>query len=292
MHSLTLSFNVGDYSIAGTQALSLEPGGHGTASLTLASSTFYSGQINATCDSSALAGAMCVLSPANPINVASGGSATLTAIINVPNGALPGSYPMNINTHDTTGAPSHPFTILVTLAQNFTLTSSTSSQTVTAGQTTGPFNLTVQPIGTSFPGPVTFSCASGLPAGAQCLFSPSTPVTPGNTPQSIVMAISTAAKKAAMDPRLGHFSIYYALWLVLPGIVIGWSGVGTRLTKRKSPILDAGLLLLLTLSLLSCGGVSSGGGTPPVTPPPSGTQPVTYQITDRCISRNRRRCRP
>ena len=186
---------------------------------------------------------------------------------------------MNINTHDITGAPSHPFTILVTLAQNFTLTSSTSSQTVTAGQTTGPYNLTVQPIGTSFPGPVTFSCASGLPAGAQCLFSPSTPVTPGNTPQSIVMTISTATKKADMDPGSGRPSIYYAMWLVLPGIVIGWSAAGTRLTKRKSLILDVGLLLLLILSLLSCGGVSSGGGTPPVTPPPSGTQPVTYQIT-------------
>ena len=82
-----------------------------------------------------------------------------------------------------------------------------------------------------------------------------------------------------MDPRSGRVSIYYALWLVWPGIVIGWSAAGTRLTKRKSPVLDASLLLLLTLSLLSCGGVSSGGGTPPVTPPPSGTQPVTYQIT-------------
>jgi hypothetical protein len=186
---------------------------------------------------------------------------------------------MNVNTDDITGAPSHPFTILVTLAQNFTLTSSTSTQTVTAGQTSGPYNLTVQPIGTSFPGAVTLSCASGLPAGAQCLFSPSTPITPGNTPQSIVMTISTAAKKAEMDPASGRRSIYYALWLVLPGIVIGWSAVGTRLTKRKSPVFDAGLLFLLTLSLLSCGGVSSGGGTPPVTPPPSGTQPVTYQIT-------------
>jgi hypothetical protein len=277
VHSRSVPFNVGDYSIMGTQALSLAPGGHGTASLTLASSTFYSGQINATCDPSALPAAMCVLSPANPISVNSGGSATLTAIINVPNDALPGIYAMNVSTQDITGAPSHPFTIVATLAQNFALTSSTASQTVTAGQTTGPYNLTVQPIGTSFTGPVTLSCASGLPAGAHCLFSPSTPVTPGNTPQSIVMTISTAAKKAAMDPRSGRFSIYYALWLVLPGIVIACSAVGTRPAKWKSQVFGASLLLLLTLSLFSCGGVSSGG-TPPVTPPPSGTQPVTYLI--------------
>ena len=70
-HNDSVSFNVGDYSISGTQALSLAPSGQGTASLTLIASTFYGGKINATCDASALSGAMCVLSPANPVSVAS-----------------------------------------------------------------------------------------------------------------------------------------------------------------------------------------------------------------------------
>ena len=60
-HSLPVAFNVGDYSISGTQALTVSPGGQGTANLTLTSSHFYAGQINATCDASALAGATCTL---------------------------------------------------------------------------------------------------------------------------------------------------------------------------------------------------------------------------------------
>jgi hypothetical protein len=36
-----------------------------------------------------------------------------------------------------------------------------------------------------------------------------------------------------------------------------------------------GVLILLTLSLLSCGGVSNGG----TTPPPGGSQPITYHVT-------------
>ena len=174
-HTDSVSFNVGDYTISGTQALSLAPGGQGTASLTLTASTFYGGKINATCDASALSGAMCVLSPANPISVATGGTAALTATINVPNSAAPGSYNIHITTQDTTGAPSHSFTVALTIAQDFLVASSTASQTVNAGQTTGAYQLTVQPVGASFSGAVTLSC-SGLPALAQCVFNPSTPV--------------------------------------------------------------------------------------------------------------------
>ncbi len=84
LHTLVVPFNVGDYQISGTQTLSLAPGGQGTASLTITSSHSYSGKINATCDASALAGATCSLSPANPLNVTSGGTATLTATSSCP----------------------------------------------------------------------------------------------------------------------------------------------------------------------------------------------------------------
>ena len=67
--------------------------------------------INPARDASALSGAQCVLSPANPITVASGGTANLTVTINVPNNANAGIYNVNVTTHDTTGAPSHSFTV-------------------------------------------------------------------------------------------------------------------------------------------------------------------------------------
>jgi hypothetical protein len=276
--SLAVPFNVGDYSISGTQSLSLTPGGEGTANLKLTASAFYSGMVNATCDASALSGAQCVLSPANPLALAMAGTANLIVTINVPNDALPGKYNINVNTQDTTGAPSHSFVVTVTLAQDFILTSSTPSQTVTAGQTSGPYQLTIQPVGSSFDGAVTLACSAGLPPQAQCVFSPSTPQTPGASAVDVVMSISTTANSAARRALTGRFTsrysstvFPYAVWFLLPGILIGWGG-GRSMKRRLQGLASVVTLALLAGALVSCGGVSTGGTT-------TGNQPVIYQIT-------------
>jgi hypothetical protein len=196
-HTPLIPFNVGDYQLSGTQSPAVGLGGQGKANLAIMPSTYYSGSINASCDASALPAATCSLSPANPIIVSPGSPASLTATINVPSNAALGTYNININTQDATGVPSHNFTLSLTVGQNFIFTSSTASQTVTAGQTSGPYNLTIQPVGASFGGAVTLSCSGGLPSGAQCLFNPSTPVTPGNNSVSIVMSIPTRAATSA-----------------------------------------------------------------------------------------------
>jgi hypothetical protein len=271
-HSVSVPFNVGDYSISGTQALSLAPAGQGKASLQLASLNGYSGNINATCDASALAGTMCVLSPANPLALASGGSAALTATINVPNNAAAGNYNININTQDTTGAPTHPFTVVLTVEQDFTLTSSTPTETVTAGQTSGAYQLTIQPVGSSFSAAVALSCTAGLPVQAQCVFNPSTPQTPGDSAVDAVLNISTtAASGSQMQP--GRVAALVASWSLLPGIAIGWIAAGTRgPTRKRRGFGFLILLVLLTWFLPSCSGVSNGGG--------GGTgPPVTYNVT-------------
>jgi hypothetical protein len=195
-HTLLVPFNVGDYQVSGMQALTLTPGAQGAATLTLTPSTYYSGKINATCVASLLPGATCTLNPANPIIVNLGSTASVVATIGAPSNAAPGAYNINVNTQDTTGAPSHNSTLALTV-QDFLVTSSTPRQTVAAGQTTVPYNLTVQPAGPSFNGAVTLSCSSGLPTGAQCLFSPSTSVTPGSTPAAVVMSISTGSTTGA-----------------------------------------------------------------------------------------------
>ena len=70
------------------------------------------------------------------------------------------------------------------------------------------------------------------------------------------------------------FAPFY--WL-LPGILIGAAGAGRRFAKlRLHGFASIAVLILVTLSLLSCGGVSNGGGT---APPPIGPQPVTYHVT-------------
>ncbi len=273
-HSVTVPFNVGDYSISGSQTLSLAPAAQGKVSLQLASLNHYSGNINATCDASALAGTMCVLSPANPIAVVGGGNASLTATINVPNNAAPGTYNININTQDTTGAPSHSFTVALTVEQDFTLTSSTPTQTVTAGQTSGAYQLTIQPVGSTFSAAVTLSCTAGLPVQAQCVFNPSTPQTPGNSAVDAVMNISTTtASDAQGRVRTSRAAVFSAPWLVLPGIAMAWVVAGAcGGTRKRCGIGLLMLLVLLTWFLASCSGVSNGGGGPP--PPP-----VTYNVT-------------
>ena len=274
VHSLAIPFNVGDFSLSGTQSVSGVPGGQATATFTLGSSFGYSGRINATCDASALSGAMCSVSPANPVAVASGGSSNITASINVPNNAVPGNYTFKINTQDTTGAPIHSVNFSLNLAQDFALFSSTPSQTMTAGQSSGAYNLTVQPVGSSFTGAVTLTCTSGLPAGTQCLFSPSTPVTPGNSAVDVVMNISTLKTGSSLRGPARHPAIWIVTAMFLPGILIlPWTA-----GRRKMQIMRTAALLLLSLllivSLSSCAGISSGGGG-------GGTliNPATYHVT-------------
>ena len=271
VHTLAVPFSVGDFSITGAQPLTGNPAGQVTETVKLNSLYSYAGTINATCDASALAGAQCSLSPASPLTVASGSSTNLSVFINIPNNALPGVYSINLDTQDTSGAPSHSATFALTLAQDFEVISSTPSQTVTAGQTSGPYNLTVQPVGSSFTGAVTLSCSSGLPAGATCVFNPSTPVTPNNSAIDVVLNISTSAKDAA---RRGK-SLLGLLWVMFVPAVV-FVGLG----KSGKPLLSALLTLLalpFLMAMFSCAGASTGGngggggGT--------GSGPLTYQVT-------------
>jgi hypothetical protein len=255
--SLSVPFNVGDYSISGTPSLSATPSSQAVAHLTLTSLHFYVGKINATCDASALSGAQCVLSPVSPIAISSGGTVNLTASINIPNNAGEGTYNIKITTADTTGAPTHSDTIPLTVGQDFQLTSTTSSQTVNPGQTTGPYNLTILPVGSSFNAAVTLACA-GLPFGVQCLFNPSAPVTPGNSAQTVVMTISTTGSTVAALRRPGRF-VRYAVWFLFPGGLLIYCKMN-RSSPRKTVRISALGILLLTLILAACSGVSSGAG--------------------------------
>jgi hypothetical protein len=89
------------------------------------------------------------------------------------------------------------------------------------------------------------------------------------------MTVSTTAATANMRRSPGLRWIFFALWLLLPGILIHWSAQRRIPRKRKlGGLTSSATLLLLTWSLLSCGGVSTGGGTTTT----EGT-PVSYVIT-------------
>ncbi len=80
---------------------------------------------------------------------------------------------------------------------DFTLTPNPASMAVASGQP-GTFTITVTPQG-SFASPITFSC-SGLPAMAECSFSPAK-VTPDASTVATTSTITTAPQSALLAPH-------------------------------------------------------------------------------------------
>ncbi|MGA8212059.1 MAG: hypothetical protein WB799_00595 [Candidatus Sulfotelmatobacter sp.] len=278
-HSLGVPFYVGDYLITGPLTLSSAPGVQIPAHLTFSSTNFYSGQVNATCDAKALPGAQCSLSPSNPITIKAAASVPVTATLNVPNSATPGPYNININTQDISGAPTAVWAITLTVIQDFALGSLTpSTQAVTPGQSAS-YNFSVLPVGSSFTNAVTLSC-SGAPVTSLCSFS-TNPVTPGSSSVNVVMTIATTSSSASLSPPgRATATIFYALWLALPGLtLLGIRGRGKKLAKTVLPASLLGVFLLALL-LPSCGGGgSNGGGGGGSGGQQQGTKPGTYAIT-------------
>jgi hypothetical protein len=275
-NTLPVAFNVGDYSLTGPQTLSSPPASQATANVTFTSLDSYSGTINTTCDASQLPAAQCTISPQNPIAVGSGAVVNGSALINVPNNAVPGVYDINISTQDSTGTPSHLLTIALTVLQDFSLSLLTpSTQTITAGQSAS-YNFSVLPVGASFNNSVSFSC-SGQPTLSLCSFTPS-PVTPGTSSAAVVLQISTTSSSAALAPAGSDRKSYFAIWLMLPGLCLIVLRHSQR-SKLRLPSSMLGLLLLAWLFASCGGGGSNGGGGGGGGGQQQGTQPGTYTIS-------------
>ena len=285
-HSLAVPFSVGDYQLTGPPSLASVPGSQVQANLTFTSTFSYGGQVNATCDAMALLGAQCTFSMANPITISNGTPVAVTAFINIPNNASPGTYNVNITTQDITGTPSHALSIPLTVSQDFTISALTpTTQSITPGQSAS-YNFSVLPVGASFNGDVTLSCSTTPVIAALCSFTPN-PATPGNSATAVVLQINTTASSASLSPsgRKGTV-IFYALWLALPGACL----MCARPRNHSKIGLPASLITLFLLGLLlaSCGGGGTnggsgggvgGGGGGGGGGQQQGTQPGTYTIT-------------
>jgi hypothetical protein len=276
--TMAVALNPG-FTVTGPTTLSSAPSGQVSPGLTFTSIDSYSGQVNAGCDATALPGAQCTLTPPNPITISNGAAVPVTATINIPNNATPGTYNININAQDTTGAPTAGLTIALTVFQDFSIgmLSPSLTQTITAGQSVS-YNFYVLPVGSSFTNGVTLSC-SGAPTISLCLFTPN-PATPGDNVTGIQVAlkISTTANSASLSPPGPHRGVFsYALWLALPMVAL--LATGGRCKKFARLTLPASLLglFLLALLLASCGGGGSNGGGGGGQQ--QGTKPGTYTIT-------------
>ncbi len=170
-----IPFDVADYQLTGTQALTISAGGQGTANFTISPSTFYAGSITATCNASALAGATCTLSPLNPIPV-DGGTVSVAATVKVPGGAVAGLYNIPFTVQDTSGNPTHSLTVAVTVpaiaANDFQLS---TTQAFPGSVDAGSQAVAKVSIAPNYGGSVNVTCDATALSG-QCLVSTANPV--------------------------------------------------------------------------------------------------------------------
>ncbi len=158
-------------------------------------------------------------------------------------------------------------------AAGFTMTFNPTSTTVTAGQS-GTFTQTVTPQG-SFTNSISFSC-SGLPALAGCTFNPAS-VTPNSSTVTSTLTITTAAHTASLAFPFGRRSSpLYAIWLVVPAMLLGTVGMATPNRRKLLTYCLVFLLVSGCLLQVACSGASSGGGSGSGT---GGTPAGTYTVT-------------
>jgi Bacterial Ig-like domain (group 3)/FG-GAP-like repeat/Abnormal spindle-like microcephaly-assoc'd, ASPM-SPD-2-Hydin len=153
------------------------------------------------------------------------------------------------------------------LGQDFSFTSSSSTQTVTPGST-ATYTIAVNPIG-GFNQTVALSC-SGAPTGSTCSLSSSSIALSSSTPASVTVSVTTLGNSAAAtQPRSPSTDgtqtpILFAI-CGLPGLLL-WGGWRSAMGKGKTAaICGTALLGIVYLVMTGCGGNSSstgGGGTP------------------------------
>jgi glucose/arabinose dehydrogenase len=159
----------------------------------------------------------------------------------------------------------HAFPVGQTSTGSFTLSATPASATVVGGQS-ATFQVSVAPAaGSSFSSPVTLSC-SGLPAGAACNFAP-TSVTPGATPATSTLTITTAAGATLIG---GSGTLAF----LLAGLFLAGGLAFTRAAGRHR---RAGMLccfmVAATFTMAGC------GGSRDLEPVPGPGTPVTVTIT-------------
>jgi hypothetical protein len=165
--------------------------------------------------------------------------------------------------------------------------------TVSAGQT-AVYNLAVAPSSGTFGNPVLFS-VTGLPLGAAASFSPSAIVTPGSTPQNIILSVTTTAHGFSSVLRFPRFGGQFVNCVILSGIailLIGFigpaSGNAAMRWRRFVPRPTVAILLICAAGMMACstggGGAASVQQANPATGTPAGSYTITVTATSGGIA--------
>jgi hypothetical protein len=157
---------------------------------------------------------------------------------------------------------------------DFSLASSPGTNTIQAGSVAN-YNVTVSPVGGSFPYAVKLTC-SGVPAQTSCGLSPNV-VTPGvgTATSRLTITATSSVARSAPHRRLRRAPVY-AVWIQMQGI--GLFGIVLATLKGRARKLRVLALLAVTIvALLFMTSCAGGTGIAPL--PQTGTSPGTYTLT-------------
>jgi hypothetical protein len=171
----------------------------------------------------------------------------------------------NISSKNTTTAA---FT-----ASDYSISITPSSQTVVAGNTAS-YSVFVNP-SLIYGANVSLTCAS-LPTGASCGFSPATLAFNGAGSQSSTLNLTTTARPPTTVSSNGWSSPFYALWLMVPGVVLFGLGGSKR---RRSKLLGLFLLWMMFALIVLLPACSKAKEQPVVTGTPAGSYPLQVTAT-------------
>ncbi len=182
-------------------------------------------------------------------------------------------------------APGSPQTVALSgTGMDFTLTTSASSATVTAGQPAN-FQMTLAPA-SGFSGNVALTCTGAPPAGS-CTPSPSSVMLNGSAPVTATFIVTTTVRSVVppgnQPPRMPPIPLGPLRILVLTG-TLAWALLrsASRASRRR---LWLGTAMAIALAGICIGcGAAGGGGRKPA--PTAGTPPGTYNIMMTATSGN------
>ncbi|MBZ5719455.1 MAG: glycoside hydrolase [Acidobacteriia bacterium] len=247
--SLTVTANP-DYVLAlSNSSASAAAGSQTTFNGTLTSVNGYSSVVNINCGAGGPP--TCPQVQATPT---AGGAAFMLTV----GSATVQTYNFNVTAVGTDGAATtHISAATFNSTFDYTIADNSGPQTVAQGSP-ATFMIGVTPTGTgnTFPAAASLTC-SGLPAHSSCS---STPLVAGSGAGTVTLTINTIKPTFAL--RRESRSLFYALWLPLPGLVLIFGGLGRRNVrwKRSSMFLMLTLVPMMVGLQVACGGGGGGGG--------------------------------
>jgi hypothetical protein len=216
----------------------------------------YASPVNLACGAGAPP--TCMVSPASVTPTVAGAPFTVTA-----QSTLAQAYNFGVNGTGTDAAHvAHTATATFNSLFTLTISDSSGTQSVKAGQT-ATYSLVVTPVGAAtFPGAVSLTCGNWQPSQPLGVTCSNPQISAGaNGAQTVILSIGTMGPgRAVIRPSAENRRPMapFFLWASGVGMVIG--GFARRPSARKKASAMIALVLVSAVVMSSCGGGSNGGG--------------------------------